>query len=79
VAEPVVLLRLLRRGPPDRVLRRQSSALVDGRLLLELGHDGVRAATDLTGVQAVLVTHGHPDHHAVPAWMWRGWAAGTGR
>jgi adenosylcobinamide kinase/adenosylcobinamide-phosphate guanylyltransferase len=60
------------------VLRRQSSALVDGRLLLELGHDGVRAATDLTGVQAVLVTHGHPDHHAVPAWMWRGWAAGTG-
>lgn len=60
------------------VLRRQSSALVDGRLLIDLGHDGVRAATDLTGVQAVLVTHGHPDHHAVPAWMWRGWAAGTG-
>jgi adenosylcobinamide kinase/adenosylcobinamide-phosphate guanylyltransferase len=60
------------------VLRRQTSALVDGRLLLELGHDGVRAATDLTAVQAVLVTHGHPDHHAVPAWMWRGWAAGTG-
>ena len=60
------------------VVRRQTSALVDDRLLLELGHDGVRAATDLTGVQAVLVTHGHPDHHAVPAWMWRGWAAGTG-
>ena len=59
------------------VVRRQTSALVDDRLLLELGHDGVRAAGDLTGVQAVLVTHGHPDHHAVPAWMWRGWAAGT--
>jgi hypothetical protein len=59
------------------VLRRQTSALVDDRLLLELGHDGVRAAEDLTGVRAVLVTHGHPDHHAVPAWRWRGWAAGT--
>jgi phosphoribosyl 1,2-cyclic phosphodiesterase len=56
------------------VLRRQTSALVDDRLLLELGHDGVRAAVDLTAVEAVLVTHGHPDHHAVPAWMWRGWA-----
>ena len=58
------------------VLRRQTSALVDGRLLIELGHDGVRAAGDLTAVEAVLVTHGHPDHHAVPAWMWRGWASG---
>ena len=58
------------------VVRRQTSALVDGRLLLELGHDGVRAARDLTDVEAVLVTHGHPDHHAVPAWMWRGWAHG---
>ena len=56
------------------VLRRQTSALVDGRLLLELGHDGVRAAVDLTAVEAVLVTHGHPDHHALPAWMWRGWS-----
>ena len=56
------------------VLRRQTSALVDDRLLVELGHDGVRAATDLTAVEAVLVTHAHPDHHAVPAWMWRGWA-----
>jgi len=59
------------------VIRRQTSALVDDRLLLDLGHDGVRAAGDLTGVQAVLITHGHPDHHAVPAWAWRGWAAGT--
>jgi phosphoribosyl 1,2-cyclic phosphodiesterase len=57
------------------VLRRQTGALVDGRLLLEVGHDGVRAAVDLTRVEAVLVTHAHPDHHAVPAWMWRGWAA----
>lgn len=61
------------------VLRGQSSALVDDRLLLELGHDGVRAAAGsgaLAGVEAVLVTHAHPDHHAAPAWMWRGWAAG---
>ena len=58
----------------EGVLRRQTSALVDGRLLLELGHDGVRAAVDLSAVEAVLVTHAHPDHHAVPAWMWRGWA-----
>ena len=56
------------------MLRRQTSAVVDGRLLLELGHDGVRAAMDLTAVEAVLVTHGHPDHHALPAWMWRGWS-----
>jgi adenosylcobinamide kinase/adenosylcobinamide-phosphate guanylyltransferase len=56
------------------VLRRQTSALVDDRLLVELGHDGVRAAVDLTRVEAVLVTHAHPDHHAVPAWMWRGWS-----
>jgi adenosylcobinamide kinase/adenosylcobinamide-phosphate guanylyltransferase len=58
------------------VVRRQTSALLDDRLLLELGHDGVRAAQDLTQVEAVLVTHAHPDHHALPAWMWRGWAQG---
>ena len=63
------------------VLRSSTSALVDGRLLLELGPDAPRAAlragTDLTGVQAVLVTHAHPDHFHWPAWMWRGWAAGN--
>ena len=59
----------------DGVLRRQTSALVDDRLLLDLGPDGVRAAGDLSAVEAVLVTHAHPDHHAWPAWMWRGWAA----
>jgi adenosylcobinamide kinase/adenosylcobinamide-phosphate guanylyltransferase len=63
------------------VLRASTSALVDGRLLLELGPDApraaVRAGTDLTGVEAVLVTHAHPDHFHWPAWMWRGWAAGN--
>ena len=63
------------------VVRGQTSALVDDRLLLDLGPDGPRAAVrgglDLAGVEVVLVTHGHPDHHAWPAWMWRGWAAGN--
>src|SRR5687767_8130654 len=62
------------------LVRGQTSALVDGRLLLDLGPDGPRAAlrqgTSLQGVDVVAVTHAHPDHHAWPAWMWRGWAAG---
>ena len=57
----------------DGVLRGQTSALVDDRLLLDLGPDGVRAAGDLSAVEAVLVTHAHPDHHTWPAWLWRGW------
>jgi adenosylcobinamide kinase/adenosylcobinamide-phosphate guanylyltransferase len=63
-------------------LRGQTSALVDDRLLLDLGPDGPRAAlrqgATLAAVTAVLVTHAHPDHHAVPAWMWRGWAPTRG-
>jgi adenosylcobinamide kinase/adenosylcobinamide-phosphate guanylyltransferase len=64
------------------VLRGQTSALVDGRLLVELGAEGPRAAlrhgATLADVEAVLVTHAHPDHHAWPAWMWRGWAPTRG-
>ena len=63
------------------VLRGQTSALLDDRVLIELGHDGLRAAVrqgvDLTRVEVVLVTHAHPDHHAAPAWMWRGWVPGA--
>ena len=63
-----------------RVVRGSTSALVDDRLLLEIGPDtpraAVRAGADLTGVEAVLVTHAHPDHLHWPAFMWRGWAAG---
>jgi adenosylcobinamide kinase/adenosylcobinamide-phosphate guanylyltransferase len=63
----------------EGVIRGQTSALLDDRLLLDLGPDGPRAAlrqgVSLAGVEAVLVTHGHPDHHAVPAWRWHGWAA----
>lgn len=62
------------------LLRGQSSALIDGRLLLEIGAEAPRAAlrhgASLKAVEAVLVTHAHPDHHAWPAWMWRGWAGG---
>ena len=61
------------------VVRASTSALVDDRLLLELGPDTARAAvqagTDLSGVEAVLVTHAHPDHLHPPVWMWRRWAA----
>ncbi|MCW2615404.1 MAG: cobalamin biosynthesis protein CobU, partial [Frankiales bacterium] len=59
----------------DGVLRGQTSALVDERLLIDVGPDGMRAAArdGLAGVEAVLVTHAHPDHHSWPAWMWRGW------
>lgn len=64
----------------DGILRGQTSALIDDRLLVELGPDGPRAAlrqgVDLRAVEVVLVTHAHPDHHAWPAWMWRGWAEG---
>ena len=69
-----------RAATADGVLRGQSSALVDDRLLLEIGPEAPRAAlrqgVDLSGVEAVLVTHAHPDHHGWPAWMWRGWATG---
>jgi adenosylcobinamide kinase/adenosylcobinamide-phosphate guanylyltransferase len=62
------------------IVRGQTSALLDGRLLLDLGPDGPRAAlrqgASLSDVEVVAITHAHPDHHAWPAWMWRGWAAG---
>ncbi len=60
------------------VPRGQSAAVVDDRLLIELGPQVPLAArrhgVDLAAIEAVLVTHAHPDHHAWPAWMWRGWA-----
>lgn len=59
------------------VLRGQTGALVDGRLLLDLGPELPRAAlrqgVSLAAVQSVLVTHGHEDHVAPAALMWRGW------
>ncbi|MCW2499012.1 MAG: cobU [Frankiales bacterium] len=65
------------------VVRGQSSVLVDGRLLIDLGPDGPRAAArygeSLAGVAGVLITHRHVDHHFPQAWVWRAWAEGTGR
>lgn len=64
------------------VVRGQSSALVDDRVLLDIGGDGpraaVRAGVSLDRVQAVLVTHNHVDHHSPQVWPWRSWARGTG-
>lgn len=69
-----------RAAAADGVVRGQTGALLDGRVLLELGSEtprtAVRAGTTLAGVEAVLVTHAHPDHHSWPGWMWRGWATG---
>ncbi len=69
-----------RAAADDGVVRGQTSALIDGRLLLDLGPDAPRAAVrqglSLAGVEAVLVTHNHEDHHGPAAWMWRGWAPG---
>ncbi|MCW2599789.1 MAG: adenosylcobinamide kinase [Frankiales bacterium] len=64
------------------VVRGNTSVLVDDRLVIDLGPDGPRAAlrqgVSLAGVEAVLVTHRHLDHHFPRAWVWRGWAEGTG-
>lgn len=64
------------------VLRGQTGALVDDRLLLDLGPELPRAAlrqgTTLAGVQAVLVTHVHEDHCAPAALMWHGWQDAPG-
>ena len=64
------------------VVRAQTSVLVDGRLLLELGpastQAAVRQGVSLAGVTVALVTHRHVDHHFPQAWVWRAWASGTG-
>ena len=63
------------------VVRGQTSVLVDGRLLLDLGPVvGLSAATagvSLREVDTVCVTHRHVDHHFAQAWVWRYWARGA--
>lgn len=59
-------------------LRSPTSALVDGRLLLDCGPETPRSALrcgeSLAGVTHLLVTHDHPDHSAPMALLSRRWA-----
>lgn len=58
--------------------RGQTSALVDGRLLIDCGPEVPRAValhgTELSGVRTLLVTHAHPDHLGPAALLYRHWA-----
>ena len=60
-------------------VRGQTAALVDGRLLLDLGPETPRAAerlgVGLSAVRHVLITHPHPDHCAPAFLLFRSWAA----
>src|SRR5699024_5698636 len=60
------------------VVRGQTSALVDGRLLLDCGPEpppaAVRAGRTLADVRHVLLTHAHPDHLGPAALLYRQWA-----
>ena len=55
------------------VLRRPTSALVDGALLLDLAPGPPPVEVCLAGVRTVLVTHDHPDHCAPLALLARQW------
>ena len=52
--------------------RRQTSALIDGALLLDLPPT-LPADVVLADVHTVLVTHAHPDHCSPFALLWRHW------
>lgn len=58
-------------------LRGQTSALVDGVLLLDCGPEtpgaAQRAGVDLTGLRHVLITHAHPDHCSPAFLLFRSW------
>lgn len=59
------------------VLRRPTSALVDGPILLDLGphvaHAAQAAGRDLAGLAAVFVTHAHNDHCDPAHLFYRQW------
>jgi adenosylcobinamide kinase/adenosylcobinamide-phosphate guanylyltransferase len=54
------------------VRRTQASALLDDRVLLDVGP--TTALHDLSRVTLALVTHNHVDHHFPQAWVWHSWA-----
>jgi adenosylcobinamide kinase/adenosylcobinamide-phosphate guanylyltransferase len=56
------------------VRRQQSSALLDDRVLVDVGP--TTALHDRSRVTVVLVTHNHVDHHFPQAWVWHSWASG---
>jgi adenosylcobinamide kinase / adenosylcobinamide-phosphate guanylyltransferase len=62
--------------------RRPSSALVDGAILIDCGpttpHLPAGTDADLTDVQHVLVTHGHPDHLHPAFLLTRRWTGPDG-
>ncbi len=58
-------------------VRGQTSAVLDGKLLLDCGPETPRAAervgVDLTGLRHVLITHLHPDHCSPAFLLFRSW------
>jgi adenosylcobinamide kinase/adenosylcobinamide-phosphate guanylyltransferase len=60
-------------------LRGQTSALLDGTLLLDCGPEtpqaAQRAGLDLTRLRHVLLTHAHPDHCAPAFLLFRAWVS----
>jgi adenosylcobinamide kinase/adenosylcobinamide-phosphate guanylyltransferase len=59
------------------LMRSQTSALLDGVLLLDCGPEtpqaAHRAGNDLTELRHVLLTHAHPDHCAPAFLLYRSW------
>src|SRR3954471_16712512 len=53
--------------------RRQTSALVDGAVLLDLTPALPPDGVSLARVHTVLITHAHPDHCSPFALLWRHW------
>lgn len=62
-------------------IRGQTSALIDGTLLVDCGPEAPRAALrqghSLAGVRHLLFSHAHPDHLGPAVLMWRAWTSRT--